>query len=30
MGIFVYAFTATGKSTVSRKYKNIIDMESTK
>ncbi len=29
MGIFIYAFTATGKSTVSKKYSNIIDMEST-
>jgi hypothetical protein len=29
MGIFVYAFTATGKSSVSKKYKNVIDMEST-
>lgn len=29
MGIFVYAFTATGKSTVSKKYINVIDMEST-
>ena len=30
MGIFIYASTATGKSTVSKKYYNIIDMESTK
>lgn len=29
MGIFVYAFTATGKSSVNKKYNNIIDMEST-
>ena len=29
MGIFVYAFTATGKSSVSKKYSNVIDMEST-
>lgn len=29
MGIFVYAFTATGKSTVAKKYSNVIDMEST-
>ena len=29
MGIFVYAFTATGKSTLAKKYKNVIDMEST-
>ena len=29
MGIFVFAFTATGKSTVAKKYKNVIDMEST-
>ena len=29
MGIFVYSFTATGKSTVSKKYSNVIDMEST-
>lgn len=29
MGIFVYAFTATGKSTLGKKYKNVIDMEST-
>ena len=30
MGIFIFAFTATGKSTVARKYKNVIDMESTR
>lgn len=30
MGIFKYAFTATGKSTISKKYSNVIDMESTK
>lgn len=30
MGIFIHAFTATGKSTVSKKYSNVIDMESTK
>ena len=30
MGIFIYAFTATGKSTISKKYSNVIDMESTK
>jgi hypothetical protein len=29
MGIFVYASTATGKSTCAKKYKNVIDMEST-
>lgn len=29
MGIFIFAFTATGKSTVAKKYKNVIDMEST-
>ena len=29
MGIFIYAFTATGKSTVTKKYSNVIDMEST-
>ena len=29
MGIFVYAFTATGKSLLAKKYKNVIDMEST-
>lgn len=29
MGIFVYAFTATGKSTLVKKYSNVIDMEST-
>lgn len=30
MGIFIYAFTATGKTELSKKYKNVIDMESTK
>ena len=25
MGIFIYAFTATGKSTVSKKYSNILE-----
>lgn len=29
MGIFIYAFTATGKSSVYKKYSNVIDMEST-
>ena len=29
MGIFIFAFTATGKSTAAKKYKNVIDMEST-
>lgn len=29
MGIIVYAFTATGKSVASKKYSNVIDMEST-
>ncbi len=29
MGIFIYAFTATGKSTVAKRYSNVIDMEST-
>ena len=29
MGIFIYAFSATGKSTVAKKYSNVIDMEST-
>ena len=28
MAIFVYAQTATGKTSVSKKYKNVIDMES--
>ena len=28
MGIFVFAFTATGKTNVAKKYKNVIDMES--
>ena len=30
MGVPVYAFTATGKSVVSEKYSNVIDMECTK
>ena len=30
MGIFIYAFTATGKTELNKKYKNVIDMESTK
>ena len=30
MGIFIYTFTATGKTTLSKKYSNVIDMESTK
>ena len=30
MGIFICAFTATGKSSVAKKYSNIVDMESTK
>ena len=30
MGVFIYAFSATGKSTVAKKYSNVIDMESTK
>ncbi|MBQ9319055.1 MAG: hypothetical protein IJR82_05430 [Bacilli bacterium] len=30
MGIFVIAFTATGKTSLARNYKNVIDMESTK
>lgn len=29
MGIFVYASTGTGKSYIAKKYKNVIDMEST-
>ena len=29
MGIFVYAFTATGKTSLIKKYSNVIDMEST-
>lgn len=29
MGVFIFAFTATGKSTLATKYKNVIDMEST-
>ena len=29
MGVFIYAFTATGKSTLAKKYSNVIDMEST-
>ena len=29
MGMFVYAFSATGKSSVAKKYSNVIDMEST-
>lgn len=29
MGIFIYAFTATGKSSVAKKYSNVVDMEST-
>ena len=29
MGIFVYCYTATGKSTLNKKYANVIDMEST-
>ena len=29
MGIFIYAFTATGKTSVAKKYTNVIDMEST-
>ncbi|MBR2969476.1 MAG: hypothetical protein IKC49_00275 [Clostridia bacterium] len=29
MGVFVYCYTATGKSTVGKKYSNVIDMEST-
>ena len=29
MGIFIHAFTATGKSSLAKKYKNVIDMEST-
>ncbi len=29
MGIFIYCYTATGKSTLGRKYSNVIDMEST-
>ena len=30
MGIFVYAFTAAGKSVAAEKYSNVIDMECTK
>ncbi len=29
MGIFVYASTATGKSNLSKKYRNVVDMETT-
>ena len=29
MGIFIYAFTATGKTFLSKKYQNVIDMETT-
>ena len=29
MGIFIYAFTATGKSVLAQKYSNVINMEST-
>ena len=29
MGVFVYCYTATGKSTLNKKYANVIDMEST-
>lgn len=29
MGVFVYCYTASGKSTLSKKYSNVIDMEST-
>ena len=29
MGIFIYAFTATGKTSIGKKYTNIIDIEST-
>ena len=29
MGVFVYCYTATGKSTLGKKYSNVIDMEST-
>ena len=29
MGIFIYAFTTTGKSSISKKYSNVINMEST-
>ena len=29
MGIFIVAHTATGKSSLAKKYKNVIDMEST-
>ena len=29
MGIFIHAFTATGKSSLAKKYTNVIDMEST-
>ncbi len=30
MGIFICAFTSSGKTTLSKKYSNIIDMESTR
>lgn len=29
MGIFIYAFSASGKSTLVKKYSNVIDMETT-
>jgi len=30
MGVFIYCYTATGKSTLGKKYANVIDMESTR
>lgn len=29
MGTFIYCYTATGKSTLGKKYSNVVDMEST-
>lgn len=29
MGIFIFSFTATGKTAVAQKYRNVIDLEST-
>ena len=30
MGVFIYCYTATGKSTLGRKFANVVDMESTR
>ena len=29
MGVFIFAFTATGKTSLAKKYSNVIDLEST-